>query len=279
MASILIILLFFTAELSAAESSFKNPYDLNDLDLFMFFALFFSTIALATVLMNRSKNGRERESKLTKFIKDLLLFSDTDSDDNDLESFGILSYIKSIVDEDSNRVAFNNAIESKTHPLLFVTTAFIDEVLTSTEEDNSVLTTIPLEFSLLTSSSDGRGHIAFTQANEASPSFYTAYRRHFDTTPLTVESSDGSPFAGSDDLRLNKDSRSIVFAGGIQSFFLDAVNGKKCLISVEPFLLESQMKRITGSRTLNADGVYLFMLILSGIILLFSFLNPFGVAQ
>lgn len=279
MTSIFIIILLFTGTLSAADISEPMPQELNYLDVLFFFALFFSTITVTTVFMDRSKSGREQGSKAARFFKRLFLIAGTDSENNDLESFGILSYIKSIVDEDSNRVAFNNSIESKTHPLLFVTTTFIDEVLTSTEEDNSVSTTIPREFSLLTSNREGRGHITFIPANEASPSFYTTYRRHFDTTPLTVESSGSSLFSGSDSQRLNPDSRSIVLADGIQSFFLDAVNGKKCLISVEPFLLESQMKRITGSRTLNADGVYLFLLLLSAIILLFSILKTYGVVQ
>lgn len=257
----------------------QTLYELDSFDTILFFAIFLAVTAVSTIFMNRVKKEEDKGSGFMKFIKNLFLLSTADSRSNDLESSGILNYIKSIVDEDSNRVAFNNSIESKTHPLLFVTTTFIDEILTSTEEDNSVSTTVPLEFSLLSNGQEGRGHIRFVPANNASPSFYTTYRRHFDTTPLTVESSDSSLFSGSDNLRMNQNSRSIVFADGIQSFFLDAVNGKKCLISVEPFLLESQMKRITGSRTLNTDGVYLFLLILSVIILSLSIIKTFEVIR
>lgn len=217
-----------------------------DIKIFSLFVIFFISLVIPEIFPKKFS---------TKLTKELTL---------------ILQFIKTMIDEDSGRIAVNSSIDSKAHPLFFAVTKFIDEILAKSEPGNSVRTTIPEEFKSLTSQNSDSASISFTPLSNANNTFYTTVQKRTLYASLILNISDGSALSDWDAYNSDLDKRRIALTCAIAGIMIDAINAKRCLISVEPFLLSSQMKALKDEKTLNVSGAYIFLGLISLIILLFS---------
>jgi len=175
------------------------------------------------------------------------------------ETLLLLKYIKTTIDEDSGRIVFNSSIDSKAHPLFAAVVRFIDGILISSDSGGSIRSTIPEEFGVVFANSRSSSAISFVPLSNANNTFYTTVGKRDINASLIVNISDGSAISDHDSYNSDSDKKRIALSCSIEGIMIDAINSKKCLISVEPFLLGSQMKQLKGEKTLDSTGVYLFL--------------------
>ena len=87
---------------------------------------------------------------------------------------------------------------------------------------------------------------------------------------LILNISDGSAISDWDAYNSDSDKKRIAISCSIEGLLIDAINSKRCLISLEPFLMSAQIKKLKNKRTLETSGVYLFLAIVAAAILLLS---------
>lgn len=220
-----------------------------DLKIFSLFAIFLISLLLPNILSKRFPSKLPRETML------------------------LLQFIKTMIDEDSGRIALNSSIDSKAHPLFSAAARFIDEILESSEIGNYVRTTIPEEFGVLASRSSESASILFTPLSNANNTFYTTIEKREMNASLLLNISDGSALSDWDAYNYDSDKKKVALSCSIEGIIIDAINTKKCLISLEPFLLSAQIKKLKNKRTLETSGVYLFLAVTAVIMILFSILK------
>ena len=186
------------------------------------------------------------------------------------ETMLLLKFIKTMIDEDSGRIIVNSSIDSKAHPLFLATAKFIDEILKGNESGNSVRTTIPEEFGIITDRSSERDSIFFIPLSYANNTFYTTIGKREASASLILNISDGSAISDWDAYNSDSDKKRIAVSSSVEGLLIDAINSKKCLFSLEPFLLSAQMKKLKNEKTISTSGVYLFLTVVAFMILAFS---------
>ena len=159
---------------------------------------------------------------------------------------------------------------TKAHPLFSAAARFIDEILEGSEIGNYVRTTIPEEFGVLASRSSESASILFSPLSNANNTFYTTIEKREMNASLILNISDGSAISDWDAYNSDSDKKRVALSCSVEGIIIDAINAKKCLISLEPFLLSAQIKKLKNKRTLETSGVYLFLAIVSALIILFS---------
>ena len=182
----------------------------------------------------------------------------------------LLKFIKTMIDEDSCRFALNSSIDSKAHPLFSAAAKFIDELLAESDSGNYVGTTIPEEFGIITSSSPDNASIMFVPLSNANNTFYTTVEKRKINASLILNISDGSAISDWDAYNSGADKKRIAVACSVEGIIIDAINSKRCLISIEPFLLSAQIKKLKNKKTIDTSGAYLFLTVIAAIILLLS---------
>ena len=183
------------------------------------------------------------------------------------ETMFLLKFIKTMIDEDSGRFVVNSSIDSKAHPLFFATVRFIDELLAESESGNYVRTTVPEEFGVMTSRNQENAAIMFSPLSYANNTFYTTVEKRKTNASLIFNISDGSAISDWDAYNSDSDKKRIAVSCSIEGIIIDAINSKKCLISIEPFLLNAQIKKLKNKKTLETSGAYLFLVIIAAFIL------------
>ena len=186
------------------------------------------------------------------------------------ETLLLLKYIKTTIDEDSGRIIFNSSIDSKAHPLFAAVVGFIGGILTSSDSCGSVRSSIPEEFGAVFANSRSLSAIQFVPLSNANSTFYTTVGKRDLNASLIVNISDGSAISDHDSYNAGSDKKRIALSCSIEGIIIDAINSKKCLISVEPFLLSSQMKQMKNEKTLDSAGGYIFLAFVALAILLLS---------
>ena len=217
-----------------------------DLKIFSLFAIFIVSLALPGIFSRKFPSKLSRETML------------------------LLKFIKTMIDEDSGRIALNSSIDSKAHPLFSAAARFIDEILEGSEIGNYVRTTIPEEFGVITTRSSESASILFSPLSNAHNTFYTTIEKREMNASLILNISDGSAISDWDAYNSDSDKQRIALSCSVEGIIIDAINSKKCLISLEPFLLSAQIKKLKNKRTLETSGVYLFLIITVVLILLLS---------
>lgn len=186
------------------------------------------------------------------------------------ETMLLLQFIKTMIDEDSGRIVLNSSIDSKTHPLFSAAAKFIDEILEDSEIGNYVRTTIPEEFGVLTASGSETASIRFAPLSNANNTFYTTIEKRELSASLILNISDGSAISDWDAYNSDSDRKRVALSCSVEGTIIDAINSKKCLISLEPFLMSAQIKKLKNKKTLETAGVYMFLIIIAGLILSLS---------
>ena len=186
------------------------------------------------------------------------------------ETMLLLKFIKTMIDEDSGRFALNSSIDSKAHPLFSAAAKFVDELLAESDSGNYVGTTIPEEFQIITSSRPENAAIMFMPLSNANNTFYTTVEKRRMNASLILNISDGSATSDWDAYNSDSDKKRIAVACSVEGIIIDAINSKRCLISIEPFLLSAQIKKLKNKKTLETSGAYLFLTVIAAIILLLS---------
>lgn len=217
-----------------------------DMKIFSLFAIFLISLLLPNIFSKRFPSKLPRDTML------------------------LLQFIKTMIDEDSGRIALNSSIDSKAHPLFSAAARFIDEILEGSEIGNYVRTTIPEEFGVLASRSSESASILFSPLSNANNTFYTTIEKREMNASLILNISDGSAISDWDAYNSGSDKKRVALSCSIEGIIIDAINTKKCLISLEPFLLSAQIKKLKNKRTLATSGVYLFLAVTAVMILLFS---------
>ena len=217
-----------------------------DMKIFSLFAIFLISLLLPNIFSKRFPSKLPRDTML------------------------LLQFIKTMIDEDSGRIALNSSIDSKAHPLFSAAARFIDEILEGSEIGNYVRTTIPEEFGVLASRSSESASILFSPLSNANNTFYTTIEQREMNASLILNISDGSAISDWDAYNSGSDKKRVALSCSIEGIIIDAINTKKCLISLEPFLLSAQIKKLKNKRTLATSGVYLFLAVTAVMILLFS---------
>ena len=217
-----------------------------DLKIFSLFAIFIISLALPNIFTKKIPSKLPREMML------------------------LLKFIKTMIDEDSGRIALNSSIDSKAHPLFSAAARFIDEILEGSDTGNYVRTTIPEEFGVLATRSSETASILFTPLSNANNTFYTTIEKREMNASLILNISDGSAISDWDAYNSDSDKKRIAISCSIEGLLIDAINSKKCLISLEPFLLRAQIKKLKNKKTLETSGVYLFLTIVATLIIMLS---------
>lgn len=217
-----------------------------DLKIFSLFVIFLISLVLPNIFSKRFPSKLPRETTL------------------------LLKFIKTMIDEDSGRIALNSSIDSKAHPLFSAAARFIDEILESGEIGNYVRTTIPEEFGVLTTRSSESASILFTPLSNANNTFYTTIEKREINASLILNISDGSAISDWDAYNSDSDKKRVALSCSVEGIIIDAINTEKCLISLEPFLLSAQIKKLKNKRTLETSGVYLFLAVTAVMMLLLS---------
>ena len=217
-----------------------------DFKIFSLFAIFMVSLLLPNIFVRKFPSKLSRETML------------------------LLQFIKTMIDEDSGRIAVNSSIDSKAHPLFSAAARFIDEILEESDAGNSVRTTIPEEFGVIANRSSESASILFTPLSNANNTFYTTIEKREMNASLILNISDGSAISDWDAYNSDSDKKRIAISCSIEGLLIDAINSKKCLISLEPFLMNAQIKKLKNKRTLETLGVYLFLVIVAVIILSLS---------
>lgn len=187
----------------------------------------------------------------------------------------LLKFIKTMIDEDSGRFAVNSSIDSKAHPLFSATVKFMDELLAESESGNYVRTTIPEEFGIITSGSRDNAPVVFSPLSYANNTFYTTVEKRKMNASLIFNISDGSAISDWDAYNSDSDKKRIAVSCSIEGIIIDSINSKKCLISIEPFLLSAQIKKLKNKKTIETSGAYLFLAVIAAIILVMSLYKTF----
>jgi hypothetical protein len=217
-----------------------------DLKIFSLFAIFIISLLLPNIFARKFPSKLSRETML------------------------LLQFIKTMIDEDSGRIAVNSSIDSKAHPLFSAAAKFIDEILEESDAGNYVRTTIPEEFGVLATRSAESASILFTPLSNANNTFYTTIEKREMNASLILNISDGSAISDWDAYNSGSDKKKIAISCSIEGILIDAINSKKCLISIEPFLMNAEIKKLKNKRTLETSGVYLFLAIVAVLILSLS---------
>jgi hypothetical protein len=217
-----------------------------DLKIFSLFVIFLISLLLPNIFAKKFPSKLSRETML------------------------LLQFIKTMIDEDSGRIAVNSSIDSKTHPLFSAAAKFIDEILEDSDAGNYVRTTIPEEFGVLASRSSESASILFTPLSNAHNTFYTTIKKREMNASLILNISDGSAISDWDAYNSDSDKKRIAVSCSIEGLLIDAINSKRCLISLEPFLINAQIKKLKNKRTIETSGVYLFLAFVSLLILSLS---------
>ena len=217
-----------------------------DFKIFSLFAIFLISLILPNIFSKRFHSKLPRETTL------------------------LLQFIKTMIDEDSGRIALNSSIDSKAHPLFSAAARFIDEILEGSDIGNYVRTTIPEEFGVLATRSSESASILFTPLSNANNTFYTTIEKREMNASLILNISDGSAISDWDAYNSDSDKKRVALSCSVEGIIIDAINAKKCLISLEPFLLSAQIKKLKNKRTLETSGVYLFLTIVAALILTLS---------
>lgn len=217
-----------------------------DMKIFSLFAIFLISLLLPNIFSRKFPSKLPRETML------------------------LLKFIKTMIDEDSGRIALNSSIDSKAHPLFSAASRFIDEILEGSETGNYVRTTIPEEFGVITTRSAQSASILFTPLSNANNTFYTTIEKREMNASLILNISDGSAISDWDAYKSDSDKKRVALSCSVEGIIIDAINAKKCLISLEPFLLSAQIKKLKNKRTLETSGVYLFLAIVALLILSLS---------
>ncbi len=223
-----------------------------DIKVLMIFAVFALSLLIPEIFSKKFKRNLTRETTL------------------------LLKFIRTMIDEDSGRIALNSSIDSKAHPLFAAAAKFMDEILEGSDFGNSVRTTIPEEFEIMTRKSAENAAILFTPLSNANNTFYTTVEKREMDASLILNISDGSALSDWDAYNSDSDKKRIALSCSVEGIIIDAINSKKCLISVEPYLLSAQMKKLKNEKTLDTSGVYLFLMIVSAVIFLLSLCKTFS---
>lgn len=216
------------------------------IDLISLFAIFAVSLAIPEFFSKRISSRMTRETML------------------------LLKFIKTMIDEDSGRFALNSSIDSKAHPLFSAAAKFIDELLAESDSGNYIGTTIPEEFGIITSNDPDNASIMFMPLSNANNTFYTTVGKRRMNASLILNISDGSAISDWDAYNSDSDKKRIAVACSVEGIIIDAINSKRCLISIEPFLLSAQIKKLKNKKTLETAGAYLFLTLIALIILLLS---------
>ena len=217
-----------------------------DLKIFSLFAIFLISLLIPNIFSKKFPSKISRETML------------------------LLQFIKTMIEEDSGRIALSSSIDSKAHPLFSAAARFIDEILEGSDAGNYVRTTIPEEFGVLTTRSSESASIFFTPLSNANNTFYTTVEKREMNASLILNISDGSAISDWDAYNSDSDKKRIAISCSVEGLLIDAINSKKCLISLEPFLMSAQIKKLKNKRTLETSGVYLFLAIAALLILSLS---------
>ncbi|MBO4710969.1 hypothetical protein J5681_03530 [bacterium] len=217
-----------------------------DLKILSLFAIFIISLVLPNILSKKFPSKLPRETML------------------------LLKFIKTMIDEDSGRIALNSSIDSKAHPLFSAAARFIDGILEESDTGNYVRTTIPEEFGVVATRSSQSASILFTPLSNANNTFYTTIEKREMNASLILNISDGSAISDWDAYNSDSDKKRVALSCSVEGIIIDAINSKKCLISLEPFLLSAQIKKMNNKHTLETSGVYLFIAIVAALILLLS---------
>ena len=217
-----------------------------DFKIFSLFAIFMISLLLPNIFARKIPSRLSRETML------------------------LLKFIKTMIDEDSGRIAVNSSVDSKAHPLFSAAAKFIDEILEESDAGNYVRTTIPEEFGVLATRSAESASILFTPLSNANNTFYTTVEKREMNASLILNISDGSAISDWDAYNSDSDKKRVALSCSIEGLLIDAINSKKCLISLEPFLMSAQIKKLKNKRTLEISGVYLFLAVIAALILSLS---------
>ena len=217
-----------------------------DLKIFSLFAIFLISLLIPNIFSRKFPSKLSRETML------------------------LLKFIKTMIEEDSGRIALNSSIDSKAHPLFSAAARFIDEILEGSDTGNYVRTTIPEEFGVLTTRSSESASILFSPLSNANNTFYTTIEKREMNASLILNISDGSAISDWDAYNSDSDKKRVALSCSVEGLIIDSINAKKCLVSLEPFLLSAQIKKLKNKRTLETSGVYFFLAIVALLIIVLS---------
>lgn len=200
------------------------------------------------------------------FIKNPFFYSIS----NDKKS--MLKFILTLLGENTSKISFLNSVDSIGHPLFGSLMTFMTSLANSTDAGSS----IESEFF-----SDGINSFFQTGKNTfvAIPTlrdlggFYSAVNKKEWSRQMVFNISDGSALSDWSIYSADESKRSINFSLNVPGLSANAVLSRKNLISVEPFLLSSQIKTIKSERSIKVSGAYFFLVVIAIIIAAGSLLS------
>ncbi|MGI6394554.1 MAG: hypothetical protein ACOX2F_07485 [bacterium] len=184
-----------------------------------------------------------------------------DSVSSDKES--LLKFVTIMLGERTEKVSFLNSIDSIGHPLLGSLSLFTATLESSTEAKSQ----IEYRFNFHRNNSLGAG--TFVDLG----GFLNVAKSKELSKQLIFNISDGTALSDWSIYFSDESKREINFPLNIQGLSSGTLLSKKNLVSVEPFLLSSQLKSIKGMKSLKPSGVYLFFIVVAVVIVIGSLLS------
>ncbi len=177
----------------------------------------------------------------------------------------MLKFIVTLLGENTAKISFLSSVDSTGHPLLGPLTALMTGLANSADTGSSI------ESELFPDGSDsffqnGRNSFVAVPSFGDLAGFYSAVNRQDWSRQMCFNISDGSAISDWSTYFAGESKRNINLSLNVPGLSGNAILSRKNLISIEPFLLSSQLKNIRSERSVKVSGAYLFLIITAVII-------------
>ncbi|HSW60529.1 MAG TPA: hypothetical protein VLJ60_06990 [bacterium] len=184
----------------------------------------------------------------------------------------MLKFIVTLLGENTAKISFLNSVDSTGHPLRGPLTALMKGLANSTDTGSSI------ESEFFSDGSDsflqtGKNTFVTMPSFRDLAGFYSAVNRKDWSRQMVFNVSDGSAVSDWSIYFAGENKRNINLSLNVPGLSGNAVLSRKNLISIEPFLLSSQLESIKSGRSLKVSGAYLFLIVVAVILTAGSLLS------
>jgi hypothetical protein len=188
------------------------------------------------------------------------------------DRLSMLKFILTLLGENTAKISFLNSGDSSGSPLLGPLTDFMTGLASATDTGSSIESEFFSDAGGIFSRS-GKNSFVLVPSFRDMGGFYSAVNSKEWSRQLVFNVSDGSALSDWSSYFAGGSRRNINISLNVPGLSGNAIMSKKNLISVEPFLLSSQLKSIKSIRSLKVSGAYLFLGVIATIIIVGSLLR------
>lgn len=185
------------------------------------------------------------------------------------EKTAFLRFIKTLLGENSGSISFLISTGSTGDPVSGSLTKLMDGLAGSLEKGSFIESGFSNNYSSLLNSPE-KGSVIFVPQISGLGGLFSVIERRDKNRQLVFNISDGSAFSDWDSYMSGNDRRRVSVSANVAGSAGDSVLSKKSLISVEPFLLNAQLRKLNSQKALKISGIYVFLALVTVIIIVGS---------